>query len=59
MDNYNWLAILFGTIWERGGCPYDRDHNGRALEAGMPKLTLGPVSLPVEIWYSSEAGLPG
>ena len=41
------------------GCPYYRDHNGRALEAGMPKLTLGPVSLPVGIWYSSEAGLPG
>ena len=41
------------------GCPYYWDHNGRALEAGMPKLTLGPVSLPVGIWYSSEAGLPG
>ena len=43
-------------IWVQGGCPDIGNYNGRALEAGVPELTLGPVMLPV--LDSSEDGFP-
>ena len=38
--------------------PVIGDHNGETLRAGMPKLTLGPVMLPVWMGTWVEGSFP-